>query len=270
MKRSDQSFNVWICVGLITLVCAVGTQAQDITSDLIGHWTFDEGSGTVANDSSGSGFHAEVLAGDPQWVDGVQGTALEFDGDDALHTPEWWGIEGYAGRSIMCWIKSDVIDTHGILGWGLSTGNGQKYHFRINTSESNGVVGAIRTEIQGTFNVAGTFIADNEWHHVASTFPEDGVFVLEVKHYVDGQYDNVATSNDSAESVALDTAASPDLSDQPFQIAMNIQGEEQRFYTGLIDEVRVYNRELTEEEIALIYETERIIDTSISDYMIFE
>ncbi len=270
MKKISGFVFVWSFIFAFSSFVLPFAVAQDITSGLIGHWTFDEGSGLVANDSSGSGYHAEVLAGEPQWVPGIKGTALAFDGDDALHTPDWWGIEGYTGRTIMCWIKSDVIDTHGILGWGFSSGDGQKYHFRINNSEANGVAGAIRSEIQGTFNVATTFVADNEWHHVASTFPNDGVFVTEISHYVDGKFDEMSGTNDNAEAIALDTAASPDMSDQPFQIAMNVQGTGLRFYTGLIDEVRVYDRALSEEEIALIVEMESSAPTFVSDFMLYD
>lgn len=45
---------------------------------LIGHWTFDEGSGTVAMDSSGYGHHGSIT--DAAWVNGKKGGALDFNG----------------------------------------------------------------------------------------------------------------------------------------------------------------------------------------------
>ena len=54
------------------------------SAKLVGHWAFDEGSGTIAQDGSGKG-HDGTLLGDPQWVPGMVGSgALSFDGSDGL------------------------------------------------------------------------------------------------------------------------------------------------------------------------------------------
>ena len=45
---------------------------------LVGRWTFDEGTGDTAGDSSGLGHHGTVL-GNKVWVPGVVNTALSFD-----------------------------------------------------------------------------------------------------------------------------------------------------------------------------------------------
>ncbi|MGC9329660.1 MAG: LamG-like jellyroll fold domain-containing protein, partial [Candidatus Hinthialibacter sp.] len=242
---------------------------QDITSGLIAHWTFDEGEGTVAADSSGQGRNAEIWAGDPQWVDGVLGTALEFDGDDGLYVPGWYGIAGAAPRTIMCWIKSTATNTHGILSWGLSSGNGRKEHFRINNSASNGVVGAIRTEIQGTFNVGSTIVNDGEWHLIASVLPAGGQYVVDFHHYVDGLLDERSGTNNNGTVILIDTAAEEGVSDQEFRLAMSVQGGEDRYFPGIIDEVRVYDRGLTNAEIQAIYVLERGDSTSVSNFMLY-
>ena len=66
---------------VLVLSLAVSTQA-----DLVGYWSFDEGVGSVAHDSSGNGLDG-TLNGDPQWVEGQLGGALEFDGDDFVEIP---------------------------------------------------------------------------------------------------------------------------------------------------------------------------------------
>ena len=66
---------------VLVLSFAICTQA-----DLVGYWTFDEGSGTIAYDSSGNGLDG-TLNGDHQWVLGQVGGALEFDGDDSVEIP---------------------------------------------------------------------------------------------------------------------------------------------------------------------------------------
>ena len=47
---------------------------------LIAHWNFDEGEGDVVQDVSGHG-HNGYIRGNPEWVDGKYGKALEFDGN---------------------------------------------------------------------------------------------------------------------------------------------------------------------------------------------
>ena len=46
---------------------------------IVGMWLFDESKGDTATDSSGNGNDGE-LVGNPEWVDGKFGNALEFDG----------------------------------------------------------------------------------------------------------------------------------------------------------------------------------------------
>ena len=48
---------------------------------LLGYWTFDEGSGSVAGDVAGSSRNATVRNGEPTWTEGRHGKAIEFNGD---------------------------------------------------------------------------------------------------------------------------------------------------------------------------------------------
>ncbi|MHC4440848.1 MAG: hypothetical protein ACYS3S_26160, partial [Planctomycetota bacterium] len=59
------------------LVVAVCTQAQD--PDLLGWWKLDDGTGTIAVDSSGNGDNG-TFVGDPEWIAGKFGSGLSFDG----------------------------------------------------------------------------------------------------------------------------------------------------------------------------------------------
>ena len=72
-----------------------------------------------------------------------------------------------------------------LLGYGVPA-NGQKWHFRLNGSAANGVVGAIRTEYQGGQNVGTTPLDDGQWHHIAAVFPQGATMGQEILHYVDG------------------------------------------------------------------------------------
>ena len=71
---------------LVPFVLVIGlgltTTAQ---GDLLGWWRLDDGAGNTAIDFSGNG-NDGTLEGDPQWVAGWIGGALEFDGDDYVDT----------------------------------------------------------------------------------------------------------------------------------------------------------------------------------------
>ena len=64
---------------LKTLLSSLISQTQAQTSGLVGHWTFDEGSGTTANDSSGNN-NTGTLTNGPTWTTGKIGQALNFGG----------------------------------------------------------------------------------------------------------------------------------------------------------------------------------------------
>ena len=61
-------------------IMVLGT-AGSASADLIGYWKLDEGSGSIAYDS-GIAANDGTLHGGPQWVSGMIGGALEFDGSD--------------------------------------------------------------------------------------------------------------------------------------------------------------------------------------------
>ena len=79
---------------VLVLVLSMTTGAP---ADLVAHWRFDEGSGTTASDASGNGNHG-TLQGNPQWVAGRIGGALEFNGTDSMidipYSPDMTPSEG--------------------------------------------------------------------------------------------------------------------------------------------------------------------------------
>ena len=71
----------------VLVLCLVGTSAaQNIDPSLVGCWKFDEGSGTIAYDSSGNGNDGTLVLADnaisSAWVSGKYDSALSFDGVD--------------------------------------------------------------------------------------------------------------------------------------------------------------------------------------------
>ncbi len=224
----------------ILLTLAVCAQAQD--PDLLAWWKFDDGTGTVAVDSSGNG-NDGVFIQDPEWVAGKFGGALLFDGQGGERV-SIGGLDIPSGQmTIACWFKADNLDTPGqdprMVSKAFGGGNndhiwmfsssrisGNKFlRFRLKTND-----GQDTSEIKaGTFEVG-------EWIHGAIWW--DGT---DMKVYKNGA--EVGTLAKGGTSVALDPAVQGAIGNQPI-------GAENRPFDGIIDDVRIYTRALTEAELA--------------------
>jgi len=213
---------------VMALALAVNSATGDITEGLLGYWPLDGD----AVDLSGNS-HDGTLIGDAGFVDDAAfGSALELDGDG-----DYVDMQGYEGPmqspwTLACWVKTTGTGDMDILSWGTE-GGGLKVEFRFNA-------GLLRIE-HGNGNIRGDVPAnDGEWHHAVAQLPAGGV-MKDVLFYLDG--------------VSLDIFQIGN-GDNPFITAPDIdfnigrsgpRGD--RHYTGLIDEVRIYDRILTTDEI---------------------
>ena len=81
-------------------------QTARIDSGLVGYWSFDEGNGTVAYDSSGSGNNGTIQGA--SWTEGVLGSALYFDGtDDYVEVAHDDRQDPGEELSLAAWVKLD-------------------------------------------------------------------------------------------------------------------------------------------------------------------
>jgi hypothetical protein len=194
---------------------------------LVGWWKFDEGMGDVAVDWSGQGNHG-ALEGDPQWVPGQVGGALEFNGTDDFvdcGANEVFNID--TNITVMAWIRIHLLNkawqaivTQGDDSWRLHRSNDTD-------NVAWGTSGLDPTDITGTINVN-----DGQWHHVAGVY--DGTQKI---LYVDGNADATANATGSIDS-----------STYRVNIGENAQ-QTGRNWDGLIDDVRIYTKALTMAQI---------------------
>lgn len=247
---------------VFSLVLLCGALTHPVQADLVGHWKFDEGSGTTFADSSDNGNDA-YPPGSRVWSTDVPPTgidntsSLEFDGVGIYVDTPFEGIGGDAARTVAFWVKSTAANTHGIVAWGLSSANGQKWHVRINNNAGNGPAGAIRTESQGDFTIGSTPIDDGTWHHVASVYPGGGELGT-VLHYIDGVLETAGGNNASTQPVNTSTTA------DPVTIGRRTQGAAQNYFPGSVDDVRIYDRALSEQEV-----NDLMGDTPPTDGLVF-
>jgi len=202
--------------------------------NLLGWWKLDEGYGTVALDWSG---HASdgVLEGDPQWVPGYDGDALELDGaGDNINIAS----AQLAGRAftVALWLNpaaalNATSTRQDLLYWQQPNG---RPHLTFNRS-GYGEIG-LWPNIDGDFDGPQTSTrawAANTWYHVAGTF--DGTaFTI----YVNGAAENVVYH------AGIHTAASG--------LLIGARTSQRNYFTGKIDDVRHYNKALTQQEISLV------------------
>ncbi len=64
---------------LVSFVLVLGL-VSNVSAELVAHWTFDEGSGNIAYDSSGNGNDGTINGA--EWDAGKYGPALHFNGQD--------------------------------------------------------------------------------------------------------------------------------------------------------------------------------------------
>ena len=216
-------------IGRRTSSSQVSSDASSTPSGLVAAYGFDAGAGTAIADDSG---HSQAgVATDTSWsASGKFGKALSFNGTSStvavVDSPL---LRLSQGMTLMAWVNPTSQDNwrqvvakeySGGLSYGLYASNGaQPNGWAVNTDGVEGNVDSPRD------------LPLNTWSHIAVTY--DGA---KLRFYVDG--------NTVAESVFTGTLRADDGS---LRIGgNNVWGEH---FSGLIDEVRVYNRALSDTEI---------------------
>jgi hypothetical protein len=209
----------FLVFGLGLLLCAVGSAADPA---LVAWWRLDETSGTTAHDATVHG-NDGTLRGDPTWVAGMIGGALQFDGDGDYVDIGGVGIGGMDPRTLMGWVKADTTDIAnwtGVFGF-TPDGTTDGTYFDIEVDGGNYVV-----HVGGWDSVFGP--VDLQWHHFAVTYDGAGG-----NWYMDGQYiDSLDGAVGTIDHVRI--GARPSNSNH---------------FPGLVDDVRIYNKVLTDVEI---------------------
>ncbi|MBA2479267.1 MAG: carbohydrate-binding protein [Planctomycetes bacterium] len=206
------------------------SQITVLPAGLIGHWTFDEGAGTTANDRSGFGRTGTLVSG-PSWTAGRRNGALRFDGvDDRVEIADF---APPASITIEAWILpsgNPGVDTI------IVNKHNAEYDFRISGDG----------QLMGT--AGGTTISDPsfdfnapenvaKWYHVAFVFDSSADTQ---KLFRDGQL--VASGTNSGS-----------ISDQSTQLRI---GRHSQFdfgsFKGSLDEVMLFGRALGDAEISSV------------------
>jgi hypothetical protein len=222
-----------------TLVAVALCGSAWALDDIISHWSFDEGEGTIAYDSAGNNDGTIYGA---TWTMGKIDGALSFDGvNDYVDLPDT--VKNYLGTSytFSIWIKPEAIPgIHSIAAYRRSTldmGYQVLLQLQHNNSDVQFIVGSLGNNATASYPDA---LTTNTWYHIAGVREGN---ILNI--YVNGVRGTPGS--------AMIGAISPDN----FKIgAIHCCNHGLlSFFNGIIDDVVIFDWALSDQEILEIYYT---------------
>jgi hypothetical protein len=219
---------VWLNMGRVAEAAVLNPHPG-----LVGWWRFDEGSGTVAGDSSGNGNNGTIYGA--TWVAGKYGDALNFSGvnndvacGNSLTDPVVF--------TLTAWIKptAGFSGDQDIIARGPG-GNSGGWELKIVGGAI--VVGASFSDQWRSLGQSGVIVS-GQWQMVTGTW--NGTYL---SLYVNGVLVAQST-NLSAYTRQLSTS----------EVWIGSWVGAYNFFGGIIDEVQIYNRALSAAEIQTLYQ----------------
>jgi hypothetical protein len=229
----------YIITGFALLILLSGIFAHEINQTsssgtekrFVVHWNFNEGSGSLAKESSGKGCNCNIY--DAKWTAGIKGSALKFnsenayvdcDDNDLLNFKDSITVEIWIKPEI--WVAEDcgIIGKHSDdknIGWAIQySGYANLLQFWININN--------RTEI-----LTAATPLPGAWHYIAGTY--DG---KQISLYIDG-----VKKMSSLVTGKIDNCTNSLIIGKLFESRSGYG------FRGIIDEVRITNGSLNESEI---------------------
>jgi len=223
---------------LTSFICLLGlvntsvVSGVDLDTDpaLVGWWKFDEGTGDIAADSSGNG-NDGTLNGPVEWTtEGKIGGAMAFTGPyNFVLVPNDPSLNPTQEITIAAWINPSWTGNNRIL---QKSTEGSDNQYRLIKEGGNNI--RFHIPPASNFEVTGNIPPQGEWTHLAATY--DGSMI---RVYYDAVMVGEAAFNDDMS-----------VSDGPLFIGNKWSqapaGDE---FNGIMDDVRIYNRALSQSEL---------------------
>ena len=248
----NRMFRKSLVLGIMMLFVMTGLipntvrDASASEEELVGYWSFDEGSGSVAYDGSGYGNHGAIHGA--TWATGISGYALELDGvDDYVEVFDSPGLNPTNAITLEAWYKPTISwSGHGNdpvidKGYGAYKEPYFQYHLGVRGDQYPGVV----TPLDFEFDVAAGGVWNwlncgtshswsfGNWYHLVGTC--DG---STMKLYVNG---NLIDSKSVSGTITN--------YEKSVYFGKHTNPHADVYLPGLIDEIRIYSRALTASEI---------------------
>ena len=215
-------------------------QLDVLPSGITAYYPLDTGTGSVAYDSSASARDG-TLQNSPSWVAGQISDGLSFNGTN-LYVSTSASFSNPSTFTLELWFKTNTGSGGRLIGFGdAATGASTNADRTVYMTNAGNLVFGVNPGTQHTVTSGSTY-NNNAWHHLAATFGTGGMHL-----YVDGASTGTPDSNTSAGNysgywrLAYDT-----LSGWPSAPTSN-------YFSGTLDEAKIYNRELSAAEVANEY-----------------
>ncbi len=220
-----------------------GVVGTDVVDGLVGRWGFDEATGTVAYDMSGNNNNGTLINNPTNATSTCKiGYCLNFNGTSQyVSVPSVDTFDLVGTGSIIAWIKIDstwvgslypnVVSKGANAGW--DTGGWSLFVFnpisdrRIGVGFRNGVT---------TKSVSFTNTLTDQWVQIAGIW--DGSYIY--------LYENGVQKASSTQTI------SPQITTYPVTIGRDNGSQ---YFDGSVDDVRIYNRALSADEVKRMYES---------------
>ena len=230
----------WVVMALMAMLVEPAAAGSP---GLVGHWSFDEGEGTVAEDHSGNGFDARIDG--PVYVRSPRGYALRFDGrDDTVTYATHPAMLMEGDLALLVWVRTDASvasDTNRLIFGDTGAGVNRNLNLRL------GPYGHLRFEwgddVSNANLLADAKRLDGTWKHLAVVCDSRAMLAT---MYVDGRR-------------AAQMRMPLPISRTRYQA--RISG---RFFDGClqgeIDDVKLFNRALSEAEVVDAYRSQAVLE----------
>ena len=243
---------IYTTLTLITLIIAVTFSSiafATLQKGLVVYYPFDEAAGKTASDKSNNNNDAELM-GTAAWApnegkiegaarfDGTEGSIVDENGADYINE-----LEDF---SISVWVKSDSVGHDRGIVFGVDpTGGDNVFGMRYDAASwatkggTNIVKGAISTAGGGQAYEGEDNMQTTDWQHLVFIRKSGEKLAL----YINGELETEPIHNDGGK-VGKITGATKLI------VGKGAKDNNGTSWTGLIDEVRIYDRVLNMDEIA--------------------
>jgi hypothetical protein len=227
-------------MGILSVsIFSIFTPRGNVVAGLMGYWKFDEGSGNTVADSSGNG-NTGTLYNGPVWVDGKYGKALSFDGSSTyVRVEASSSLDVTSQVTVEVWVYARVYvdnvgdNPHIVSRTYLSGASIHILNIYGGTHKVGFGVNPFPDQQPSTAD-----LPSNVWTHIAMTY--DGTYV---RFYMNGELDS-----SYAQSGPIQVTSNW-LAFGCMPTARHGGSGTWAFFNGMIDEVRIYNRALSQQEI---------------------
>ncbi len=242
-----------IMMALIAPATAADPALQD---GLFAYWNFDDGSGLQAVDSiNGNNAVLDPSPGTPSWTTGKLGGALSFDGiDDVAYPPSGGTMDPASeGMTISAWVNLNEYPSLMVDAFdAIMDSNDDSYILYLDRGNSEIRCKFTASDAEGNYmGIARPGVNEinfytYEWLHVASTF--DGTTA---KIYLNGELEDTHIITGPGGQIASGQQLGFGM--QPGNPDAEPPTDPSAPYSGMLDDVGLWNRPLSDVEIAHLY-----------------